>query len=120
MKKVLIAVDDATTQELLGLIVGQIMQLKYDFAEDCFRAIDKIFNHNYSLIIISIRIHEDCWADVIETVNVLSPPTEIIVITNSECYEFKSSILKYGVSLILNKPFSVKQMQDAVAKIITD
>jgi len=117
LNKVLIAVDDRTTQKLLAQIISQILQQKHDIAEDRFRAFEKINNSKYRLIILSIRMHDDCWIDVIETVKALSPATEMIVITNSECDDFKSSILQHGVAHILNKPFSITELQDAVLKV---
>lgn len=114
MNKILIAVDDPTTRELLCLIMDKLSNIKYNVAKDCFQAIDKIANNKIKLVIISIRMNENYWSEVIETIKILSPETKIIAITNSDCNIFKDSVIQFGAAHILNKPFSVMQILCAV------
>lgn len=118
MNKVLIADDDNSTRELIGLIVGQFLNCKYDIAENILQAVIKTVSNDYKLIIINIHMQGINGNKIIENLIKLSPKATIIAITNTEDTELMNSILKSGACKILNKPFSINQMLDATMQFI--
>ncbi len=109
-------VDD---EEIIRDFLAQVLE-EYDLAmaEDGDIAIDLLKGRAFDLIITDLRMPRVSGEQVVKFAKETHPDAKVIVISGYSSLFTVSQSAAFGASTFLSKPFSIKQLLDAVESAI--
>lgn len=119
-RKILIADDHYVVFAGTSIILeSRIPDITIDHAEDYPKALDKISNNKYDIVILDINMPESKNKKMIPEIKEADPEIKILVFST---YEESIAIqyIREGANGYLNKLSGVEQIADAVNKIFND
>ena len=115
MKRVLVCDDDVNISEIVALVLTDADWEVYTIP-DCNDIIEKIESINPSVIFMDHNIPDE--GGIVATQNVKNHPqySEIPVIYFTASDDIDALAETAGADYVLQKPFNIKQLEDAVSK----
>jgi len=107
--KILIVDDE---KRILMLLKQSLQDEGYEVetANDGFEAIERIKKHDFGLVITDLKMSGKDGISVLRETKVLSPRTEVIMITAFSSNETAVTAMKEGVYDYLIKPFDTNEL----------
>ncbi|MBU8932949.1 MAG: response regulator [candidate division Zixibacteria bacterium] len=113
-KQSILVVDD---EEIIRSFLSEVLSDDYDvsLAEDGDKAIEKIKEYRYDLIITDLKMPRISGEEVVKFASDTDPNYKIIVISGFSSLHTVSQSINNGACAFLSKPFSIKELMQTVA-----
>ena len=116
-QKILVLDDELGVRESLNLILEE----KYDVTlveepERCLRELAK--DPAISVVILDIKMPRINGLEILKQIKKLNPEIKVIMITGYKIVQIAQEALKFGACEYIIKPFSSKDVLDAVEKCL--
>ena len=122
VRRAVIVEDSPQMRELIRMVLGSLGFQKIVQASNGAEALDALQAEHTDLIIMDWMMEVmdglECTRRIREGVNGINRAVPIILLTGNKGKESESSAYNAGVSVYLEKPFSIKQLHSAVTKVI--
>lgn len=112
-KQSILVVDD---EEVIRSFLFEVLGENYDvsLAEDGDKAIEKIREHRYNLIITDLKMPNVSGEKVVKFACDTDPDYKVIVISGFSSLHTVSQSINNGACAFLSKPFSIKELMQTV------
>ena len=115
MRRVLVCDDDVSISEIVALVLTDADWEVYTIP-DCNDIIEKIETINPSVIFMDHKIPDEGGIVATQIIKNHSEYSEIPVVYFTASEDIDALALKAGADYFLQKPFNIKQLEDAVSK----
>jgi DNA-binding NtrC family response regulator len=116
-KSILVVDDEEIIREFLTEVLGD----DYDIttAGDGDEAIDTMKQRSFDLVITDLKMPRVPGEEVVKFAKQSSPTSSVIIISGYSSLYTVSQSVSHGASAFLAKPFSIKQLLDAVNRSLS-
>ncbi len=117
-KKILLAEDDTTNQEMMKDILGG-MQCQIEIAKDGNEAVTKFSQGSFDLILMDIRMPNKDGIQATREIRALEKGNKkipILALTASTLNSERESIISAGVDDFLQKPINLEELRKKMAQ----
>ena len=118
MKKILIVEDDGALQEMLADHMADQNYL-LDSATDGHEAFEKSQQENYDIVLLDLNLPDLTGLELLERIKASSPKAQVIFMSGNASKEDVIQMVKEEAVDYLEKPFSVKDLDQALKKAKT-
>ena len=116
MATVLIVDDDQTTRAMIGIAVEELGHLP-TYAHDGDECVEMVKAYTYDIIFMDLAMPAKNGIIAIQEILEEYPSTKIIAMSGVDP-DMLERAAEYGATLTMQKPFKLKQVQDAVDKLL--
>ncbi|UCD64630.1 MAG: response regulator [Candidatus Zixiibacteriota bacterium] len=116
-KKTILIVDD---EEIIREFLFEVLNESYQISVACDgdEAIEKIQDESYDLIITDLKMPKVSGEEVVRFAREADPGSKVIVISGYSSLYTVSQSVNCGACAFLSKPFSIKELLQAVTSAI--
>jgi len=115
-KHSILVVDD---EEVIRDFLSEVLEdYNITLACDGDEAIDKLKQQQFDLVITDLRMPRVPGEEVVKTAHKISPDTKVIVISGYSSLYTASQSVSSGACAFLSKPFSIKELIQAVTSAL--
>jgi len=115
-KHSILVVDD---EEVIRDFLSEVLEdYNITLACDGDEAIDKLKQQQFDLVITDLRMPRVPGEEVVKTAHEISPGTKVIVISGYSSLYTASQSVSSGACAFLSKPFSIKELIQAVTSAL--
>jgi len=115
-KHSILVVDD---EEVIRDFLSEVLEdYNVTLACDGDEAIDKLKQQQFDLVITDLRMPRVPGEEVVKTAHDISPDTKVIVISGYSSLYTASQSVSSGACAFLSKPFSIKELIQAVTSAL--
>jgi len=118
-KKSVLVVDD---EEIIRSFLSEVLEGRYDvsLASDGDEAIEQIKKQRFDLIITDLKMPRVPGEEVVKFAQQQDPAPEVIVISGFSSLYTVSQSINNGACAFLSKPFSIKELMQAVTSAVKE
>jgi len=116
-KSILVVDDEEIIREFLTEVLGDDYEITT--AGDGDEAIDTMKQRSFDLVITDLKMPRVPGEEVVKFAKQSSPTSSVIIISGYSSLYTVSQSVSHGANAFLAKPFSIKQLLDAVTRSLS-